>query len=112
MWLVWIRRKIDKFYFEWRKKRGSQNAIKKLVADDKKITDQTHIWKHIREFYTTIFKTLEQKTAIEMGKFFSDADIPKLSETQAKLCEEGLNEKDLYNSLKSLQVTNLQVMID
>ena len=47
-----------------------------------------------------------------MGKFFIDADFPKLSETQAKLCEEGLNEKDLYNSLKSLQVTNLQVMID
>ena len=38
-----------------------------------------------------------------MGKFFSDADIPKLSETQAKLCEEGLNEKDLYNSVKSMQ---------
>ena len=38
-----------------------------------------------------------------MGNFFSDVDIPKLSENQVKLCEENLTEKDLYNSLKSMQ---------
>ena len=30
-----------------------------------------------------------------MGNFFSDVDIPKLSENQVKLCEENLTEKDL-----------------
>ena len=38
-----------------------------------------------------------------MEKFFSDVDIPKLSENQVKLCEENLTEKDLCNSLKSMQ---------
>ena len=38
-----------------------------------------------------------------MENFFSDVDIPKLSENQTKLCEENLTEKDLYNSLKSMQ---------
>ena len=38
-----------------------------------------------------------------MKKFFNDVDIPKLSENQEKLCEENLTEKDLYNSLKSMQ---------
>ena len=38
-----------------------------------------------------------------MGNFFSDADIPKLSENQAKFCEEDLTEKDLYNYLKCTQ---------
>ena len=38
-----------------------------------------------------------------MEKFFSDVDIPKLSENQVKLCEENLTEKDLHNSLKSMQ---------
>ena len=33
-----------------------------------------------------------------MEKFFSDVDIPELSENQAKLCEENLTKKDLYNS--------------
>ena len=30
-----------------------------------------------------------------MKNFFSDVDIPKLSENQVKLCEENLTEKDL-----------------
>ena len=38
-----------------------------------------------------------------MENFFSDADIPKLSKNQVKLCEESLAEKHLYNSLKSMQ---------
>ena len=49
------------------------------------------------------FKTWEQKTEIEMKKFFSDVDIPKLFENQVKPCEENLTGKDLYNSLKSMQ---------
>ena len=76
---------------------------KKLVVDDKEITDQTHILEHIREFYETLFKTGEQKNAIEMETFFSDDDIPKFSEDQAKLCEENLTKKDFYNSLKRMQ---------
>ena len=38
-----------------------------------------------------------------MEIFFSDVDIPKLFENQAKLHEENYTEKDLYNSLKSMQ---------
>ena len=30
-------------------------------------------------------------------------NIPKLSENEAKFCEKDLTEKDLYNSLKSMQ---------
>ena len=41
-------------------------------------------------------------TEIEMERFFSEVDIPKPSENQAKLCEEILTEKDLYNYLKSM----------
>ena len=40
---------------------------------------------------------------MEIENFFHDADIPKLSENQARHCEENLTEKDLYNSLKSMQ---------
>ena len=76
------------FFLNLEKQQGSQNTLKKLVVDDKEITDQTHILEHIREFYETFFKKREQKTEIEMENFFSAVDIPKLSENQAKLCEE------------------------
>ena len=68
MWLAWTWQKIDKFLFEFRKKRGSQNTIKKDVIDDKEITEQTYILEHIREreFYETLSKTQEKKTKIEI----------------------------------------------
>ena len=83
MWLVWTWPKIDKiFFFESEKQQGSQNTIKKLVVNNKEITEQTHILEHIREFYKTLFKTQEQKAEMEMEKFFSYVGVPKLSENQ------------------------------
>ena len=83
------------FFLNLEKQRGSQNTTKKLVIDDKEITEQTHILEHIREFYETLFKTREEKPKTEMENFFSDVDIPKLSENQVTLCEENLTEEDL-----------------
>ena len=61
------------FFLNLEKQRGTHNTIKTLVVDDKEITGQTHILEHIREFYKTLFKTREQKTTIEIEKFFGDA---------------------------------------
>ena len=63
------------FFLNLEKQRGSQNTIKTLVVEDKEITDQTHFLEHIGEFYETLFKPREQKTAIEMKIFFSNVDI-------------------------------------
>ena len=57
------------FFLNVEKQRGSQNTIKKLVTDDKEITEQAHILEHIREFYETLFKTREQITKVEMEYF-------------------------------------------
>ena len=85
------------------KQRGAQNTIKKLIVDDKEIIDQTHILEYIREFYETLFKKRKQKTAAEIKNFLRQLNIPKLPEDKSKLCEEDLTEKDLYDSLKSMQ---------
>ena len=58
--------KSTKFFLNLEKQRGSQNTIKKLVTDDKKITEQTHILEHIREFYENLYKLREQKNKREM----------------------------------------------
>ena len=63
-------------FFEFRKTTRISKYNKKLDVDDKETTEQTHILKQIREFYDTLFKKQEQKTAIKMKKKFSDADIP------------------------------------
>ena len=42
----------------------------------------------------------------EIKRFLSHVNIPKLSEDKAKVYQEDLTEKDLYDSLKSMQNDN------
>ena len=66
----------------------TQSTIKKLVVDDNKTTDQTHILEYIKEFYETLFNKRGQKTTTEIKSFLSFISISKPSEDKAKLCEE------------------------
>ena len=90
-------------FFEFSKTIRISFAIKKLVADDKEITEQTHNLEHIREFYETLFKTREQKTETEKWKHFSVMLIFQNSLKIKQIFSKILTEKDLYNSLKSMQ---------
>ena len=101
----------DNFFLNLEKQQGSGITIKELAVNDKETTDQTHILEHIREFYKTLFKTREQKTAIEMKNFFGGVDISKLSEYQAKRYQEDLTE---YNTIlgKACKIKNLQLTMD
>ena len=83
--------KNQQIFFVFRKTTSISKYNKKLVVDNKEITDQTDILEHMRLFSKHGNKKLRQK-----WKFFlSDVDTPKLSENQAKLCEESLTKKDL-----------------
>ena len=95
--------KNQQFYLNLEKQRGVQNKIKKIITDDTEVPDQTCILNHINNFYEALFKTREQKTTAEIKDFLNGIDVPKLSENQVKPCEEDLTEKDLYNSLRSMQ---------
>ena len=62
------------------KQRGAQNTIKKLIVDDKEITDQTHILECFSEFYGAPFKKRKQKTLTEIKSFLRHLNIPNVSE--------------------------------
>ena len=49
------------------------------------------------------FKKHKQKTVSEIKFFLRHLNIPKLPEDKSKLCEEDLTEKDLCDSMKSMQ---------
>ena len=57
----------------------------------------------MRQFYETLFKKCEQKSPAEIKRFLNHINIPRLSEEKAKFCEKDLSEKDLFDSLKSIQ---------
>ena len=83
------------------KQRGTQNTTKSLIVNDNETKDQTHTLECIKEFYRTLFKKHKRKIVIE--NFLSHINISKPSEDKAKLCEEDLTKKVLYDSLKSMQ---------
>ena len=56
-----------------------------------------------KEFYETYFRKRKQKTESATKSFISHLNIPKLSEDKSKLYWENLTEKDLCDSLKSMQ---------
>ena len=61
--------KSTKFFLNLEKQRGAQNAIKKLIFDDKEIIEQTHILEDMREFYETLFEKRKQKTVAGIKNF-------------------------------------------
>ena len=54
-------------------------------------------------FYETLFKKRKQKTTTEIKNFLRHLNISKLPEDKSKFCEEDWTEKDLNDSLKSMQ---------
>ena len=87
-------------YFRIQKKASSSKHNKK---HNKKTTNQTRILECIREIYETLSKKSKQQTMAESKSFLSHLIIPKLFEIKSKLFKKVLTEKDLYNSLKSMQ---------
>ena len=95
MRLVWARWKINKIFLKFRKtaRRASYTEV----------TDQTRILNHTKDFHEAFFKKREQNTTAKIKDFLNAIDVPKLSEDQIKLCEEDLNQKKLWKSLRSMQ---------
>ena len=72
------------FFFGFRKIARRSKHNKKIIADGKKTSDQTHILECLKEFYEILFKKREQKTVTEVKSFLSHIKISKLSEDKAK----------------------------
>ena len=70
----------------------------------KEINNETEILNQIKLFYETLFqKTSLKYNADDINHFLNTLDIPKLSADQAILCDIKLTEKNLYDSMKSME---------
>ena len=58
---------------------------KKLLADDKEITDQANILEYRRELYKFLLTKPEKKTLSEIKSILSHINIQKLFEDKGKL---------------------------
>ena len=78
--------------------------MRKLIVSEKEINKETEILNQIKLLYETLFQKPSQKYGTDdINHFLNILDIPKLSTDQIILCDIELTEKDLYDSMKSIE---------
>ena len=95
--------KSTKFFLNLEKKRSVQTWIRKLIAEEKEITDHKEISKNIKAFYKTLFKRNFSKNNFEKQRFLTSLSTKTLTNEQYDLCENKISETDLFDSMKSMK---------
>ena len=101
------------FFLISKKKRSVKALIRKLEVNGKEICDQTKINDEIKIFFDEEgFKCHKGKSFTNLSNILNSMDLPCLTNEQKDLCEIGLGEKELLNSLKSMPNNKTQGMMD
>ena len=77
--------------------------LRKLIVEEKEITNHKEISKSIRTFYETPFKRKFSKTNVENQRFLNFLSKKTLTNEQYDLCENKLSETHLFHSIKSMK---------
>ena len=75
-----------------------QNQIRKLIVEEKEITDHKKISKSTKAFYKTLFKRNLSKTNVERQQFFNSLSTKTLTNEQNDLCKN----KIIVDSMKNM----------
>ena len=93
------------FLISKKKKRSVKALIRKLEVNGKEICDQTKINDEIKIFFEEGFKCHKGKSFTNLSNILNSMDLHCLTNEQKDLCENGLGEKELLNSLKLCLIT-------
>ena len=86
---------------------GNHNRIRKLIVNEREINSETEILNKIKLLYETLLQKPSQKYSTDyINHFLNTLDIPNLCTGQIILCDKELTEKDLYDSMKSIENDN------
>ena len=94
------------YFFNLEKHYALKKNIRKIQDNDKEITEQSKILKHIAEYYAELYK--KKDVDLLNTNIFTQPNIPKLSEEEQNLCEgaitfeECLSVMNLFSKNKTL----------
>ena len=74
-----------------------------MVHDAQEITDHQKINNHVFSFYKKLFEEKLQDDSKKLLEFLKDIPVPSLTEEQKKICEGEVTEKEIYQSLISME---------
>lgn len=94
--------KNSKFFLTLEKRRKSKTHVRKILEDDKEITNSSEILKKLENFYSTMYSPKSKLSVEQCSSFLNNINTPKLNEDEKESCERLLNMKECYESLKEM----------
>ena len=101
LWAWW--QVYKKFFLNVEKKRGVRKRIRKLIVEEKEITDHKEISNNIKAFYEALFKRNFSKTNVEKQQFLNYLSTKTLTNEWYDLGENKIRKTDLFSSMKSIK---------
>ena len=75
------------FFLNLEKNRAIQGQIRTIIVNEKEITDEIEINKHISSFYESLFKENLSFSERNLKQYLDTISIPLLSEEKKNSCE-------------------------
>ena len=102
MWMVSKSRKTDKLLLNLEKQRHLGTTVRRLIDDNKDITDLKEINVCICKFWKNVFKKNVSKSDSERESFLNSVALPNLNPKSLDILEREITEKDVIIALKSM----------
>ena len=96
--------KNSKYFLGLEKKNKRKNTIRKLILNNKEITDQKLILKELQSFYQKRYTKQVFNSDNDIQEFLSKIDLPRLSEDEVQSCDGNIQITEVLKALNSMPV--------
>ena len=80
-----------------------QSQIRKLIIEEKELTEQNVINNNIFTFYQNLFSKQTDFKQNDLINYLNKINLPILSNCQKQICDAIITEKEIYDTLKSME---------
>ncbi|RUA06507.1 MAG: hypothetical protein DSY43_01875 [Gammaproteobacteria bacterium] len=94
--------KSSKYFLTLEKRRQSKTHVRKLLENEKEITNPKEIIEKLKNFYSHMYSPKNEFSEDECFSFISKLNTPRLNEQEKLKCEGLLTNKECYESLKTM----------
>ena len=94
----------SKYFLGLDKKNKRKNTIRKLILNNKEITDQKLILEELQSFYQKRYTKQVFKSDNDIQEFLSKINLPRLSVNEAQSCDRNIQITEFLKALNSMPV--------
>ena len=96
-------KKSSKFFLNLEKNRFVQSQIRRLIIEEKELTEQNEINNNIFSFYQNLFSKQTDFKQNDLINHLDKINLPILSNDRKQICYAIINKKEIYDTVKSME---------